>query len=355
MLSFSTTTSGCFNSIYLNICRSFHLNALNAAARKGTRARREAIKKANKKKKIEQEVKTGWIPFSERKKLNAASTEPPNYTWRNWPPADDVYVARYFRWPEHSVSEAVTKLREIHQPTIYNYPDAPVFLTMDVSLATDKAKRFLTDVSGVVLLPHAYDAGQSRSVAVLTDDHETRTKAQEMGVQLVCGKEIVKLVLGGEVDLLAYDYIVSSLDILPELVPIRGILKKKFPNPSNGTSVVNVADTAFRFLTGVQYECAVDTVLKAYGSITVAFGALSMEDEHLTANAQALLTDIESHRIGRKSADLITRVYVKCNTTSERLVLDHKAYIPKDLGYAPAKKTKQQETTEEPQQEAVAN
>ena len=46
-----------------------HTSAAVTAARRGTRARKEAIKKANKKKKVEQEVQKDFIPFELRLKM----------------------------------------------------------------------------------------------------------------------------------------------------------------------------------------------------------------------------------------------------------------------------------------------
>ena len=51
------------------VAAGLHTGTPAAAARKGTRARKDAIKKANKKKKIEQEVKKEFIPFDLRLKM----------------------------------------------------------------------------------------------------------------------------------------------------------------------------------------------------------------------------------------------------------------------------------------------
>ncbi|KAF2351164.1 Ribosomal protein L1/ribosomal biogenesis protein [Trinorchestia longiramus] len=334
--------------------QSLHTSAVDGAARKGTRARRDAIKKANKKKKIEEEVKKGWTPFHERKTSGTEIQDgPKNYTWKKLPPEDDVYISEFFRWPEHTIPEAVAKLRQTHQPTMYNSPDATVLLSLEVSLTTDKAKRFLDDVSGILLLPHQFETGQSRSVAVLTDCPDTRVKVHEMGVQLVGGKDIVKLVLlvlAGEIDLMSYDYVVSSLDILPDLVPLRGLLKKKFPTPNYGTACTDVVTAASRFLSGLSYTCVKAPNVRSHGNITVPFGTLSMEDDHLTANAVALLKDIDAHRKKHKSSDVIYWGYVRCLSTNELIVLDHNSYLGRKK---PEEKTSDEEKSELPAHDAV--
>lgn len=53
------------NKLGYNIT-SFHTSAVDEAARRGTRARRDAIKRAEKKKRIEKEVKKEFIPYSQR-------------------------------------------------------------------------------------------------------------------------------------------------------------------------------------------------------------------------------------------------------------------------------------------------
>uniref|UniRef100_A0A6A7FUD8 39S ribosomal protein L1 n=2 Tax=Hirondellea gigas TaxID=1518452 RepID=A0A6A7FUD8_9CRUS len=304
-----------------------HTSASDEAARKGTRARREAIKKANKRKKVVEEVKKKeFIPFELRDKLAKFGKVTPrlDVSHKPPPPDDDIYIAHFHLWKTYSIEHAVEMHRESHHPSIYNMPAAPVYLFMELSMSTDKAKRYLDDIRGVLKVPHPFPWGAERQVAVLSDQASVRERAQEMGVQLVGGKEIVKLVLDGEVDMSLYDHIVASLDILPDLVPIRGILKKSFPSARNGTAVLDVLSTADCFLNGLKYDCVRDKYDLDYAHIDIPVGTLTMNADEIAANVEVLIKDVAAQQPTRKSTDLISTAFIKCPPTTELFAIDFK-------------------------------
>lgn len=69
-----------------------------------------------------------------------------------------------------------------------------------------------------------------------------------------------------------YDYILAHPNILPELVTLRGLLKKKFPNPKSGTLGVNITEMVDKFKNGIQYAVEQNEHQKDFGVITTVIG-----------------------------------------------------------------------------------
>lgn len=53
-------------------------------------------------------------------------------------PVDDVWVSKYYSWRIYSFKEAVECSKETHHPTIYNVPNAPVNLFIELDMTTEK-------------------------------------------------------------------------------------------------------------------------------------------------------------------------------------------------------------------------
>lgn len=49
-------------------------------------------------------------------------------------PIDDVYFIRKFRSKCHDFEEVVQNLRETHHPTVYNVPNAPLYLRVNLDM-----------------------------------------------------------------------------------------------------------------------------------------------------------------------------------------------------------------------------
>ena len=76
----------------------------------------------------------------------------------------------------------------------------------------------------------------------------------------------------GQIKLGDYDYILAHPNVLTDLVPIRGLMKRRFPNLRSGTLDPNLKDLVRKFSGGVQYRVVKDEVQENFGSVQVPVG-----------------------------------------------------------------------------------
>ncbi|XP_064106174.1 large ribosomal subunit protein uL1-like [Macrobrachium nipponense] len=303
----------------------FHTAAILEAARKGTRAKREAKKRASKK----EVVKKEYIPYKKRMELlMGGGKSPRRYEEHLKYPTDDVWIARYWRRKMYSLRETIAMHRETHHETQYNVPDACVNVYMELYLNLDKKNRYMDPIAEVVNLPHTFDSGQQRNLLVISRKQEVIDYARQAGAALAIGPEIIKMAQKDEVNLQEFNYVVSEADILPELVAIRGLMKRQFPNTRNGTAGSDLIPIIDRFLHGVEYKSTKDKYHQDFGTIEVPFGRLSMTDEQLEDNFACLLKAIDSKKPKqRKSTDLLSLVLIRSPPSKEHFKINHELYI----------------------------
>jgi len=83
-------------------------------------------------------------------------------------PKDDCYVGRYYRWPVYSVQEAIQCHRETHHPSMYNVPNAPLNLDIELNMQAEKITRFVDNFQRMAMIPHKFDHGEERKIIVFT-------------------------------------------------------------------------------------------------------------------------------------------------------------------------------------------
>ncbi|XP_068233231.1 large ribosomal subunit protein uL1 [Palaemon carinicauda] len=303
----------------------FQTAAILEAARKGTRAKREAKKRASKK----EVVKKEYIPLKKRLELQMGGGLSPRRREEHLKnPTDDVWFTRYWRWKVYSLKEAIAMHRETHHETQYDVPDACVNAYMELDLKLDKKNRYVDPFSEVVKLPHNFDSGQQRNLLVISRKQEVIDYARNAGVGLAIGPEVIKMAKKDEVNLTEFQYVISELDILPELVAIRGLIRKQFPNVNNGTAGPDIMPIIDRFLYGVEYKATKNKYYPDFGTIEVPFGRLSLSDEQLEENLDSLLKAIHTRKHKqKKSTDLLTLVVIRSPPTKEQFKINHKEYI----------------------------
>jgi len=304
-----------------------HTSAALERARTSTRLRKMKVAQANRRKKLAKmpEKPQGFIPYHERQRLKGGAVSPRMDYFSQKPdiPKDDVYVTKYYRWPMYTVESALQQLQQTYHPEIYNLPDNLVYLYMELSLATEKKTRFLSEVSNIVTVPHPFESGQRRSVAVLTDDPAQQAAATEAGATLVMGSEVLGLLRSKEVSVADYDYVVCDLPFLAAISSkgIRALFKKKFPNTKNGTAVPDTRTVVTTFLTGIKYDAEKDLFDKEFGKMLVPVGRVDMAGGAVRDNIRAVLDSVESQR-ARKSGVFISNVRLQSPPQKEMLYLD---------------------------------
>lgn len=114
---------------------------------------------------------------------------------------------------------------------------------------------------------------------------EFHQEAQAAGATLYGGSELIKDVQNGELNLREYDYILAHPNILPELVTLRGLLKKRFPSPKSGTLGVNIAEMVNKFKNGIQYSAEADDNQNDFGLVTTSIGKVISQFPTSTFNS----------------------------------------------------------------------
>lgn len=293
-------------------------------------------------------------------------------------PKDDCYVGRYYRWPVYSVAEAIQCHRETHHPSMYNVPTAPLNVDIELNMQGEKATRFVDNFQRMAMIPHKFEHGEERKIIVFTKGNVRNfryilytlitslnliqneiVEAREAGASLVGGVELIKDITSGELLLSDYQYIIAHPNILPELVALRGLMKRKFPNPKSETLGANLAEMIVKFSNGISYSAAKDEYQQNFGLITASVGTLDMDEQKLEENIKFLLQDVNSMRPKREGR-FITRVLLKSPPSSEQLKIDPFVYVPEmwEKSSAKVKKEeakKQEEPTEAKEAVAAAN
>uniref|UniRef100_A0A1B6FXW7 39S ribosomal protein L1, mitochondrial n=1 Tax=Cuerna arida TaxID=1464854 RepID=A0A1B6FXW7_9HEMI len=301
-------------------------NVRNYAARKGYR-------EAAKKKKVKTVIqKQGWIPHNLRKKdVEELSGVKRSNEHLKQTATDDVWVTSGYAWRIFDFKEAVECHRETHHPTIYNVPDAQINLFIELDMTTAKPTKFVEKFRRMAILPHVYeqDGLQERSILVFCKTPEQKEAAKAAGANLVGGTEIIKDIEKGKIVLPDFRFILAHPTILPEMVTIRGLLKKKFPNVKSGTLGPNLDELVTRFKNGVEYSCVRDEKDLSYGWINTSVGRLNMDTLKLEENFQALLKDIIDEK-PKRPGPFITRVVMTSLPSVEKFKINFEPHLPVD-------------------------
>ncbi|KAG8040866.1 hypothetical protein G9C98_001854 [Cotesia typhae] len=234
----------------------------NYAARKGTRERA-------KKKKVKKEVvKKVFIP--ENKRVKKEEIIPFNLIYnedsKKKESIDDVWFESIYKRKIYSFNEAVECHRDTHHPSRYDAPNAFIEAFIEINMQTGE------------LLANDFTAA------------------------------------------------VAHPEIMVDLTVVRGLLKRKFPNPRNGTLGLDLADMIKKILHGINYTVNPYERQPQLGIITAPIGTLSMDTKQLEENFIALVKDVESVR-PKREGDFVFRTSLKSPPTTESLKIPLEQYL----------------------------
>lgn len=237
---------------------------------------------------------------------------------------------------------------------MYGHPDAALLVDIELNMQAEKATRFMENFQRMAMIEHSFEHGEERQILVFAKGEDNLKAAQEAGAALVGGPDLIKNVQSGDVLLPDYQFVVAHPNIMADMVAIRGLLKRKFPNPKNGTLGVDLAGMVRQYLNGIQYSARKDEHQQNYGTIRTCIGRLDMDAAHLEANLVALLKDVNAVR-PRRAGRFVTRVLLRCPPSREVLKIDPFVYIP-ESGKArnAAQAAQEEEEAEEAEAEAAA-
>ncbi|CAH0399283.1 unnamed protein product [Chilo suppressalis] len=305
--------------------KTVHTSAVYYAARKGTRAKARA-------KKVKVEVtKVGFIPHNQRgkDKLVKQVNKHLDDTFKG-EPMDDVYPLKYYRWVVYSAEDAVRAHQETHHPTMYNQPDALVYAQVEFNMQGVKKNRYIDNFTRLSLLPHMFPRDEERTILVFCKGQELIKEASDAGATTAGSTELVKKIQEGQLKLSDYDYVIAHPNIITDLVPIRGLMKKRFPNVRAGTLDPQVGVLVKKFAAGVQYRVVKDEHQQNHGSVEVPIGRLNMEPKLVAENIEALLKDMQSVR-PRRDGLFITRCLIASPPSKEIFKIDPFVFVDQNL------------------------
>ncbi|XP_054268311.1 39S ribosomal protein L1, mitochondrial-like [Macrosteles quadrilineatus] len=294
-------------------------------------AARKGYREQAKKKKVKTVIKKqAWIPHNLRKGTSGdrVVTHQKSHEHKKQIAQDDVFVSRYYAWRVFDFKEAVNCHREIHHPTILNLPDSQVNLLLEMDMTTAKSTKFVDKFKKMAILPHIFEQDDltERSILVFCKTNEQKEAAMAAGANLVGGSEIIRDVEKGKIVLPDFRFVIAHPSILPEMISIRGLLKRKFPSLQLGTLGPNIAELVTQFKNGVEYACVKDEKTPEFGWINTTIGRLNMEDSQLEENFQALVNDINTNR-PKRPGPFITRVIMSCPPSTENLKVNIEPYL----------------------------
>jgi large subunit ribosomal protein L1 len=184
--------------------------------------------------------------------------------------------AIYDRAREYPVEEALEVLKKL--------PGAKFDETVDLSLRLGVDPKHADQmVRGAIVLPHGI--GKAVRVAVFAKGEKDR-EAREAGADIVGAEDLVERIQGGWLE---FDSTVATPDLMGQVGRLGKVLGPRglMPNPKLGTVTFDVG-RAVREVKAGKVEFRVDKA----GNVHVPIGKRSFSQEHLAANALALLEAI---------------------------------------------------------------
>lgn len=101
-----------------------------------------------------------------------------------------------------------------------------------------------------------------------------RSDASRAGATTVGGSDLVRSALKGNIRFADYQFILAHPDIMPEMLALRGLLKKKFPSPKNETLGVDLGPMVAKFINGLFISGKRDDFQENFGIVNACVGTV---------------------------------------------------------------------------------
>uniref|UniRef100_A0A914QA80 39S ribosomal protein L1, mitochondrial n=1 Tax=Panagrolaimus davidi TaxID=227884 RepID=A0A914QA80_9BILA len=211
-------------------------------------------------------------------------------------PACSVFLRKSVKTQYYSISKALEMHRELQQPAMFNNPNAPVKLRMELNMETEKATKMVSASSEIVPIPHPFTHKEKRTILAFVADPILQELAVESGAEIALGPDVIKKIIKGQFRIDDYDFCVAHTDMSSSILPLRGILRSRFPTRINGGLGEDIPAMIEKFKSGVKADIKPDPVYPQWGLCEPVVGRLSMPDEHLEANIQSIVEAVCKHR-----------------------------------------------------------
>lgn len=320
------------------------------ARRKG---RREAQKKARQAKDKEEAVKE-WKPRKLLTKKEPITGERPgnNPEWYERKPDDDVYFKLFYPAPLIRVSEAVEQFRFVNGSDMFNSPTACIYLTQYLDMRMEKKNKYVEQFRKVVRLPHLFEFHDPKIILAICKTQEEKQIALETGATMAGGSDIIKQFEKGTLVKNDFEFIVSTQEMLPELVSLRGYLKKMFPSNRLGSVGMDIKDVVENFTKGIRYRSVKPENVHSYADVVTKVGTLDMPANELEENIATMIMAVMSHKPTKSlSKEFITRAFITCPPSLEHFLIDVDTIYKDEINKHKAAKKEEQKVEHEEKEE----
>uniref|UniRef100_A0AC34QH75 Sphingolipid 4-desaturase n=1 Tax=Panagrolaimus sp. JU765 TaxID=591449 RepID=A0AC34QH75_9BILA len=280
-------------------------------------------------------------------------------------PACNVFIRSMVKNQFFPISKALQMHRELQQPSMYNNPNAPVKMRLELNMDTEKATKMITGSSEIVPIPHPFKHNEKRTILAFAASSKLQELAVESGAEIALGPDIIKKIIKGQFRIDDYDFCVAHTDMSSSLLPLRGILKTRFPTRINGGLGDDLPSIIERFKSGVKVDIKPDPVFPQWGLCEPIIGRLGMTNEQIEGNIEAIVEAVCKHRSAALGPFInravlmvipgsmyfpvdIQRFYPQPNEEELEKIEKRKSGISLNMGQTTSKKDFDWKLTEEP-------
>lgn len=217
--------------------------------------------------------------------------------------------------------------RELQSPSIYNNPNAPIRLRLELNMTTERQTKMVTGSDEIVPVPHPFNHNEKRTILAFANDVKLQELAVESGAEMALGQDTIKKIIKGQFRTDDYDFCVSHSDMGSSILPLRGILKMRFPTRANGGLGENLPELIEKFKNGVKLNIKGDPVYPIWGLSDCVVGRLSMPNEHIEANIATVIAAACAHR-NPALGSFVNRALLMTIPGEENYAIDVKPWIP---------------------------
>lgn len=242
-------------------------------------------------------------------------------------PSDNVWLHKFYATPVHTLSESLHKHRQLMQLSMFNIPNAFVYLEAELDLRTKKKTKFLNGVKGTVLLPKRFDTGVKKRIIAFCKTAEDKEIALKYEATFFGSTNVIAGIEKGEIRHEDFDHIVCSADTLSDISSIRKFLKEHYPSQKANTLGSDLEGMLILYKYGFTYESS--KINEALGKVSVPIGTLDMTVEDLQANLQHYVDTFDSQRTARSlSWQFLKNCYITCPPSIEKFKLTEELSVP---------------------------
>ncbi|CAB3406591.1 unnamed protein product [Caenorhabditis bovis] len=242
-------------------------------------------------------------------------------------PTLDVFIKNHFKTQFYSVGEALEMHRELQQPSIYNNPNAPVRMRLELNMTTERQTKMVQSSDEIVPVPFPFKHNEKRTILAFVNDPKLQELALESGAEMSLGQDMIKKIIKGQFRTEDYDFCVAHIDMASFILPLRGILKTRFPTRANGGLGENLPELIEKFKNGVKLNIKSDPVYPNWGLSDCVVGRLSMPNEEIEANIGTVIAAACSHR-NPALGPFVNRALLMTIPGDEHYAIDVSKWLP---------------------------